>query len=59
MKDSRAIAERHYTNHGQPRVHSTPHGHHINWESPRYGIPNFEKTHINYWPEDLVIAMGN
>ena len=33
-KDGRATAERHYTNHGQPQVHSNPHDHHINWESP-------------------------
>lgn len=24
----------------------------INWETPRYGIPNFEKPHINYWPDE-------
>ena len=48
--DGRAVAERHYTDHNQPWAHSNPHDHHINWESPRYGIPNFEKPHINYWP---------
>lgn len=45
-----AVAERHYTDHNQPWEHSNPNDHHINWESPRYWIPNFEKTHINYWP---------
>lgn len=49
--DGRAVAERHYTNHHSPKFHSDPHDHHINWETPRYGIPNFEKPHINYWPD--------
>lgn len=51
--DGRAVAERHYTNHTNSKVHSVPHDHRINWETPRYGIPNFEKPHINYWPEDF------
>ena len=49
--DGRAIAERHYTHHNLPKFHSNPHDHHINWETPRYGIPNFEKPHVNYWPD--------
>ena len=49
--DGRAVAERHYTDHNQPKFHSNPHDHHINWEAPRYGIPNFEKPHINYWAD--------
>ena len=52
-EDGRAIAERHYTDHKQPWAHSNPHDHRINWISPRYGIPNFEKPHTNYWPEDF------
>ena len=44
--DGRAVAERHYTNHKIPKYHSNPHDHRINWETPRYGIPNFEKPHI-------------
>ena len=50
--DGRAVKERHYTDHSQPGKHSNPHDHPINWESPRNGIPNFIKPHINYWPED-------
>ncbi len=46
--DGRAVLERHHTDHNQPWAHSNPHDHKINWESPRYGIPNFEKPHINY-----------
>lgn len=52
-EDGRAVAERHYTNHNQPWAHSNPHDHQINWVSPRYGIPNFVKPHINYWPNDF------
>ena len=51
-EDGRAVAERHYTDHKQPWAHSNPHDHKISWEYPRYGIPNFIKPHINYWPEN-------
>ena len=51
-EDGRAVAERHYTTSPNPKYHSNPHDHKINWESPRHGMPNFEKPHINYWPED-------
>lgn len=51
-EDGRAVAERHHTSAPNPKYHSNPHDHKINWESPRYGIPNFEKSHINYWSED-------
>lgn len=34
-------------------VKSNPHDHIINWETPRRGIPNFEKPHINYWPNEF------
>ena len=47
-KDGRAVKERHYTDHGNPKLHTNPHDHKINWETPRYGQPNFEKPHINY-----------
>ncbi len=50
--DGKAIAERHYTDHKQPWAHSNPHDHDINWETPRYGIPNFVKPNINYWPDE-------
>ena len=51
-EDGRAVAERHHTTSPNPKYHSNPHDHMINWETPRYGIPNFEKPHINYWPEE-------
>jgi len=47
--DGRAIAERHWTDHKQPRVHSNPHDHIIDWSN---GYPNFVKPHINY-PNDV------
>ena len=50
--DGRAVAERHHTSSPNPKYHSNPHDHKINWETPRYGSPNFEKPHINYWPGD-------
>lgn len=50
--DGRAVAERHYTTAPNPKYHTNPHDHIINWESPRYGIPNYEKPHINYWPDE-------
>lgn len=51
-KDGRAIAERHHTTKPNPRLHSNPHDHKINWDSPRKGVPNFEKPHTNYWREE-------
>ena len=51
-EDGRAVSERHHTTAPNAKYHSDPHDHIINWESPRYGMPNFEKPHINYWPED-------
>ena len=51
-KDGRAIAERHHTTKPNPRLHSNPHDHKINWDSPRKGVPNFEKPHTNYWHEE-------
>lgn len=51
-EDEKAVAERHYTTSPNPKYHSNPHDHKINWETPRYGIPNFEKPHINYWPDE-------
>jgi len=50
--DGRAVAERHYSSNPNQKYHSNPHDHKINWEPPRYGIPNFVKPHINYWPDD-------
>ena len=50
-EDGRAVSERHHSDHGQPWAHSNPHDHKISWSSPRYGIPNFTKPHINYWPD--------
>ena len=51
-EDGRAVSERHHTTAPNAKYHSDPHDHIINWESPRYGMPNFVKPHINYWPED-------
>ena len=50
--DGRAVAERHHNTAPNAKYHSNPHDHIINWASPRYGIPNFEKPHINYWPNE-------
>ena len=51
--DGRAIRERHWTSSPNPKYHSNPHDHEINWEYPRYGVPNFVKPHQNYWPEEF------
>jgi hypothetical protein len=51
-QDGKAVVERHYTTSLNPKYHSNPHDHKINWESPINGIPNFEKPHINYWPDE-------
>lgn len=50
--DGRAVAERHHTTNPNPKFHSNPHDHKINWESPRKGVPNFEKPHTNYWRDE-------
>ena len=47
--NGRAVMERHHTFAPNPKHHSNPHDHKINWESPKHGTPNFEKPHINYW----------
>ena len=47
--DGRAIAERHYSDHNKSHIHTTPHDHTINWEHPKFGFPNFEKPHTNYY----------
>ena len=46
--NGKAIRERHWTDHRRPKHHSNPHDHNINWDSPKPGIPNVEKSHINY-----------
>lgn len=51
-EDGRAVAERHHTSSPNSKYHSNPHDRKINWKSPRYGFPNFEKPHTNYWPEE-------
>ena len=50
--DGRAVAERHHTTAPNPKFHSNPHDHKINWEFPRKGVPNFEKPHTNYWSDE-------
>ncbi|WP_085833810.1 hypothetical protein [Clostridium merdae] len=52
-EDGRAIRERHYTDHKRSDIHSNPHDHIINWNSPKHGKPNFEKPHINYWDGEI------
>lgn len=49
--DGRAISERHYTSAPNPKYHSNPHDHVIDWHTPREGIPNFGPP-INYWDGD-------
>ncbi len=49
-EDGRASAERHHTSSPNPKFHSNPHDHRINWEEPHRGFPNFSKP-INYWGE--------
>lgn len=41
--------ERHFSYHNRSDKHTNPHDHKINWNEPRYGQPNFEKPHINYY----------
>ena len=47
--DGRAVKERHYSNHGNPKQHSIPHDHNIVWEGNR---PNWGKAE-NYWGGDI------
>lgn len=47
-EDGRAVRERHWTDKPNPKYHTNPHDHNINWNTPKPGIPNFEKPHINY-----------
>ncbi|MBE6914907.1 MAG: DUF4417 domain-containing protein, partial [Ruminococcaceae bacterium] len=47
-EDGRAVRERHYSSHTPNGLHSNPHDHIINWNNPRYGVPNFGPP-INYW----------
>ena len=47
--DGRAVKERHYSNHGNPKQHSIPHDHNIVWEGNR---PNWSKAE-NYWGGDI------
>ena len=49
--DGRAVLERHYTSAPNPKYHSDPHDHVIDWHTPREGIPNFGPP-INYWDRD-------
>lgn len=51
--DGRATRERHYTDHNKPWAHTNPHDHNINCDSPKPGIPNFEKPYINYPDGDV------
>ena len=51
-EDGRAVAERHHTTSPNPKYHTNPHDHTINWTYPRFGMPSFEKPHINYWPDE-------
>lgn len=50
-QDGRAIMERHHTTHNPNGIHSNPHDHKINWETPRYGMPNLGDA-INYWDKN-------
>ena len=60
--DGFAERERHHTSAPNPKYHSNPHDHIINWHTPREGIPNFGKS-INYWdgnpPEFKMFLWGN
>lgn len=48
--DGRAIKERHFTDHGNPKYHSNPHDHEIVWSEN--GNPIFTKA-INYWDSNI------
>ena len=45
-EDGRAVIERHYSDHHNPKSHTNPHDHKINWDNPR-GFPKPGKP-INY-----------
>ena len=45
-KDGRATKERHHTDHENPKQHTNPHDHYIDWKDN--GNPDFSKP-INYW----------
>lgn len=47
-----AVAERHHDSAPNPKFHSNPHDHLIDWNTPKRGFPNFIKPHINYWPDE-------
>lgn len=46
--DGFAERERHHTSAPNPKYHTNPHDHVINWHTPREGMPNFGKP-IDYW----------
>jgi len=50
--DGRAIKERHNTNHGKPRYHTSPHDHDITWDSD--GNPHWSELK-NYWDGNIPI----
>ena len=50
--NGRAIYERHHTVHYPNNLHTNPHDHKINWETPRYRKPNLEDA-INYWDGNI------
>ena len=50
--NGKATMERHHTAHSPNGIHSNPHDHMINWESPRMGFPNLGPP-INYWDGDI------
>lgn len=46
--DGFAERERHHTSAPNPKYHTNPHDHVINWHTPREGMPNFGEP-IDYW----------
>lgn len=46
--DGLAVLERHFTDHGYPKMHSNPHDHIISWD-PQTGFPNLHHNVANYW----------
>lgn len=50
-EDGRAVMERHHTDHSNPKHHSDPHDHIIDWNRPNPGIPNFSQR--NYWDGNI------
>lgn len=49
--DGKAIAERHYTDHGKPHAHSNPHDHEITWENNH---PNIHGP-VNYHGSEVPV----